>query len=496
MDENNNTPVPAPEPVQPEVADQEPADATKAETADAAPRRSVVFSPADWLALVFGIALAVLWYEVFDLESIVDVPGLGTTAFVLAALGAECVYLGKRLRPTRSGLFLAVSTALIAIASGLFQDYSVRMVNLALLSFLTPASALALAGRGFPALGARLLPETVRLFIPELFRHFTKPFLALRRKGGEKRRGIFWAVVLSLVLALPIFILVLSLLSQADEVFNGLLGDLLACAARLNLDVSSIWRVVRTAVFGLMLFSFLYSLAREASPREVSDTKLPTLTTIPFIVTLAVLDAIYAVFAVIQFVYLFGGMEAAAMEMGYAQYARQGFFQLVGVAVINSASALACSAAGGSGKKALNALVYTLICLTSVILASALYRMLLYIGAYGLSLLRCMTLLIMVWITVSLVCAFIKTRKPDFKVFPVLAAAGLVGWVLFNYVNIDRVIAGHDLAAFKRGELAAYDVIYIDDLGPGEAKNANLPWQNKVLIPLDDSFTSEGQRQQ
>ncbi len=461
---------------------------------DRGERREFDFYPADWLALAFGIALSVLWHNVFDLMSLAAVPGLGTTAFVLAALGAECVYLGKRLRPTRSGIFLAASTALIAVASGLFQDYTVRMVNLALLSFLTPASALALAWRDFPALEARMIPETVRLFLPNLFRDFTKPFLALRRNGSERRWRVFWVVVLSLVLALPLFILILYLLSQADEVFKGLLGDIFSSASRFHLDFSSVWRVVRTAVFSLMLFSLLYSLAREEAPREASPSK-PALTTIPFIVTLAVLDVIYAVFAVIQFVYLFGGMEAAAMEMGYAQYARQGFFQLVGVAVINSASALACSAAGGSGKKALNALVYTLIGLTAVILASALYRMLLYIGAYGLSLLRCMTLLIMVWIAVSLICAFVKTRRPDFKVFPVLAAAGLAGWILFNYVNIDRVIASHNLAAFERGELAAYDVIYVDDLGPGETKNSNLPWQNKVLIPLDDSFRSGGQRQ-
>lgn len=47
------------------------------------------------------------------------------------------------------------------------------------------------------------------------------------------------------------------------------------------------------------------------------------------------LCALYALFAAVQFIYLFGGREAVAMRGGYAQYARNGFFELVVICALN-----------------------------------------------------------------------------------------------------------------------------------------------------------------
>ncbi len=441
----------------------------------------VVFSPFDWLAVVLGIALGALWFEVFDFASIVRVPGLGQTAFVLAALAAECVYLRGKLRPTRAGLFLVICTVLLAVASGLFGDWAVRMINLALLACLTPASALALAGREFPALELSVIPETVRLFIPNLFRHFLKPFRALRRrvKGGNA----FWIVLLTLLMMVPVLALVLSLLAGADQVFEAVLGDVGRFFSQTLWRGRFLWHWIKIAVFGLMLFSFLWSLARPNPEREGVKTEPVTFPCLPYIAALTALDIIYAVFAVIQFVFLFGGAETAAMQGGFAQYARRGFFQLAAVAGINLCAALLCVSAGGKGKKLVNLLVYVLVGLTAVILISALYRMCLYIGVYGLSLLRCGTLVIMAWIAVALAAVTVKTAKPGFRVFPVFVCAFLILWLSFNYVNIDAVIARYNEAAYRRGDIAEYDREYVRELGPDKAENDTAAWQNKVLFP-------------
>ena len=446
-------------------------------------KEPVVFDGFDWLALVLGVALAALWFHVFDLESLIYVPGLGTTAFVLAALAAECIYLRGRLRPSRSGLFLVICTVLLAIAAGLFGDYSVRFINLALLACLTPASALALAGRDFPALELGVISETFRLFFPNLFRHFVKPFRALRRDRAKKSSGAAWIVLLTLLVMLPVFLLILNLLSSADEVFKGLLGGILKALADFPLSPGAVWSWIRAAVFGLMLFSFLYSLARPNPKREPSESQPLALPCLPFIAVLSVLDLIYAVFAVIQFIFLFGGARTAAMQGGYAQYARQGFFQLAAVAGINLVASLACVKASGRGKRALNILVWSLIGLTAVILASALFRMLMYIGVYGLSLLRCMTLLIMAWIAIALAAAAYKTAKPDFHVFPVFLSSFLVLWLIFNYVDIDARIDDYHRAAYESGRILSYDSDYITGLGPSASENASLEWQNRVLFP-------------
>ncbi len=475
IEQQTSTPSTSPAPLQPtESPSLSPAQG----------KEPVRFDAFDWLAVVMGVALGALWFSVFDLESLISVPGLGTTAFVLGALATECVYLRGKPRPTRAGLFLTVCTVLLAVASGLFPDWSVRMINLALLSCLTPASALALAGREFPALEAAAVPETVRLFVPNLFRHFLKPFQAVRRRG--KGRNTVWIVLLTLLIMIPVFAVVLSLLAGADQVFEALLGDVGRFFSQTLWRGRFLWRWIKIAVFGLMLFSFLYSLARPNPEREKAPRgEAASLPCLPYIAGLAAFDLIYAVFAVIQFVFLFGGAETAAMQGGYAQYARQGFFQLAAVAGINLCAALACAAPSGKGKKAVNALVYVLIGLTAVILVSALYRMCLYIGVYGLSLLRCGTLLIMAWIAVALAAVTVRTARPGFKVFPVFVCAFLVLWLALNYSNIDAVIARYNEAAYRRGDIEEFDRDYVRGLGPDTAQNDSAQWPDKVLFPQE-----------
>lgn len=448
------------------------------------PIEPVVFTASDWLAAALGIALAALWLNVFSLRKLIVIPGLGTAAFVLGALAAECVYLRGRLQPTKGGLFLAICTALLAVSCGLFGDYAVRAINLVLLAFLTPASALALAGRDFPVLEPRMVPETLRLFFPNLFLHFLKPFQALRRRRHSF--AAFWIVVLTLVIAFPVLALIVSLLSSADQVFSGLLGSvgdaLLSFADRGRF----LWTWLEAAVLGLMFFSFLWSLARPVPERESAAPAGPIeIPCLPCAAILVVMDLIYAVFAAIQFIFLFGGAQTVSMQGGYAQYARQGFFQLVAVAGINLLAAFACVKAAGRGKKAVQWLVWVLIGLTGVILASALTRMCLYIGVYGLSLLRCMTLVIMLWIAVALAAAAYKTARPDRRVFPVLVFSFLVLWLIFSFCDIDRRIADYNRAAYDRGAISDYDGDYIAGLAPGAGEMEDLPWSDRVLFPME-----------
>ena len=170
-------------------------------------------------------------------------------------------------------------------------------------------------------------------------------------------------------------------------------------------------------------------------------------------------------FCAVQFAYLFGGAEAAAMQGGWAEYARRGFYQLVLVAAIDLGFVLFCSAKGG-GTAAEKALSLLICALTLVILASAFWRMRLYIAAYGLSLLRVMTLWAMAFILLSLALASVKILRPGFKFWPCFAALGLYGWVLFNAAGVDARIADYNVDAYLDGRLPQVDIYYLANLSP------------------------------
>ena len=113
------------------------------------------------------------------------------------------------------------------------------------------------------------------------------------------------------------------------------------------------------------------------------------------VTVLAVLDVLYAFFLAVQCAALFGGADyLAQVGISYASYARSGFFQLVAVAAVNLACLLACLAlckGEGRGLRMVQVLGTLLVAASGVLLVSALWRMNLYVGAYGLSFKRVLT---------------------------------------------------------------------------------------------------------
>ncbi len=278
--------------------------------------------------------------------------------------------------------------------------------------------------------------------------------------------------------------------------FRGLLrglGDWLAGigAARL------LWRVLRTLLMTLLLFSALYTLPRKRSgkPAAPSDAIVVNgdAVRVPLIVVLTLLDLVYLVFVAIQFAFLFGGTEAAAMKGGWAEYARSGFFQLVEVSCINLAAVLAAAVLGvdrakkgAPGRRALLALSALLLLFTAVILCSALWRMWLYISVYGLSLLRALTLWGMAFLAVCLAAAGLRLFWTGFRFFPVFLAAGLSLWLAFSFANIDGRIADYNVNAWLRGSVEQIDTDYLTALGP-----AALPALRRLHDADAEAFSDE-----
>ena len=96
-----------------------------------------------------------------------------------------------------------------------------------------------------------------------------------------------------------------------------------------------------------------------------------------------------------------------------------------------------------------------------VLLASAAWRMTLYIAAYGLSFKRFLTYWGMGIMAVLLLAAAWKVLRPDFRfcraAFPLL----LAGWVALNFVPVDRIVAGSQVDQYLSGQREALDVEYL-----------------------------------
>lgn len=234
--------------------------------------------------------------------------------------------------------------------------------------------------------------------------------------GGQKRQ--IKQVLIGLAVGLPLLVVVLALLSQADESMNTLLFDLLK-TVRIG---ECIWAALIVLVTSMLVYSFFYG----------SRYRLPVLKPLPdgswSAATLGVIEvlllAAYALFLGLQFSYLFGGMLPAAYT--YSMYARAGFSELIAVSLINF-TLLALSVRYGEPQPVLRGLNWGVLVSNALLLASAALRLIMYIGAYGLTMRRILPLWLMAFLAALTVLTAVRLARER---LPLARIAG-IGFLLW-----------------------------------------------------------------
>ena len=144
--------------------------------------------------------------------------------------------------------------------------------------------------------------------------------------------------------------------------------------------------------------------------------------------------------------------------MTYSSYARQGFFQLLFVAVMNLVMVL-MNLKFFKRSRFLNG-VLTVICgCTYVMIASAAYRMALYVGEYHLTYLRVLVLWFLLLLACMMAGVVIMIFRNQFPLFGWCLVMVSVFFVGFSYMRPDRVIADYNAAHV--GEWSDSDFTYM-----------------------------------
>jgi hypothetical protein len=207
-----------------------------------------------------------------------------------------------------------------------------------------------------------------------------RPIIAMHRPFAAAA-----PVARGLLIAAPVAVLVAALLASADPVFASFLS--------LNLDFGQLLADAFFVLAGSLTMAGLLRLTA-AEPLERVDGPAWRLGAIEGLVVLAVLDAIFAAFAVAQAIAAAGaaGNTLRAAGITYADYARSGFFQLLWVAGITLVVLVLFSRITAlhhaSSKRAFIVLAETAIVLTLLVVAVASMRLSLYESAYGFTMLR------------------------------------------------------------------------------------------------------------
>ena len=159
----------------------------------------------------------------------------------------------------------------------------------------------------------------------------------------------------------------------------------------------------------------------------------------------AMICLLYLIFCGVQVLYLFGQKGGLPGDMTYAQYARQGFFQLLAVAVLNLCLVLNCLKYFRKSKVLSILLVVISLC-TYVMIASAAYRMALYVDAYSLTFLRIFVLWFLGLLSILMLGVLLLIFKEQFPLFRWCLTATILAYAAFAWCRPDYQIARYNIA--------------------------------------------------
>lgn len=247
------------------------------------------------------------------------------------------------------------------------------------------------------------------------------------------------STVLGVLISIPVLLFLASLLMSADAVFKSMMS---CFTFTWTLSADAIGAGF-TFLFGLFAAycGMRHILEQKDGSAAAAQKKYPVITA--QIVTSAVL-VLYVWFCLVQVVYLFGGFGTLPDGMTYAQYARTGFFQLLFVCILNLFLVLTVRRCFENAK----ALTLSLcgICLCSYVMtASSAYRMILYIQAYHLTVLRVVVLVALATIAVLLAGVMMHVFNEKFRILPYFVAVVSMVYTLYSFSNAERLVVRYDL---------------------------------------------------
>jgi hypothetical protein len=394
--------------------------------------------------------------------------GINITVVLLTCVAGLVAINRRRLGAVpREAVPLLVAATVFALLVSVRDNWMLTFWNV-----ITSLSAIALAAAAMrPSSVFELARTRVRDVLRQILQMLRStagaalPFL-VRDAGhvfdGVQHRVYAARLVLrSLFMATAVALVFTMLLAGGDPVFAHVTSVAFAFDA--------------SAVLGHLLFTLLFAwpvagflsgaTLRHAVATPAENDRLRRLARLDVVTTLGALNGVFALFLLVQMRALFGGMAyvQAATGLTMAQYARSGFFTLSavgGLALLVLLVMHAMLRRDSSGiETSYRRLSVAVMAQVSVVMASAVIRMSLYVQQFGLSADRLYTFAGMLWIAIVFGwfgATILAGRPLRFVRGAVYSAWGLL--LALDVVNPERIVVSVNARRAAAG--AGFDVWY------------------------------------
>ena len=310
---------------------------------------------------------------------------------------------------------------------------------------------------------------------------FLTPFFAVNQlfKGmfsdkAASSKKVILKVLLGIVLAIVPTAIVLTLLGY-DDGFNDLIEKI------FEFSFADIFSHILSLAFAIPIGTYIYGLFISSSDKMNEDImtaddcknvsarfKIAPVVTV-LVATVPVL-LVYVIFFISQIdYYVLGFTGYLPSNLSYSQYAREGFFQLCTVSVINLIIILFALLfmKRKTKKTPLSLKILTVIyCVfTLVLISTAISKMVMYIDYYGLTQKRVYATWFMILLAVVFIIIALKQFVTKIKAIASGFAVCVVLFAVLALSNVDGYIASYNVDRYLNGTLQQFNVEDLYELG-------------------------------
>lgn len=291
---------------------------------------------------------------------------------------------------------------------------------------------------------------------------------------SKKGNGFMIKILAGMASTIIPTVIVAALLSY-DEGFRTILSHM------INFNLGEVLSHVISIIVGGIIGSYVFGLYISAVDNRISGAitadlcrrgidKVRIVSPLSMFVSAVPRVFIYLVFFIAQWGYYISGFTGVLPdEFSYAEYAREGFFQLCTLAVFNLGSILITNLCmrrnGEKSSKMIKLLTVIYSTVTLVLISTAISKIIMYIDHYGLTQNRMYAACMMVVLAIIFVLFIAKQFVPKIPLGKISIAASVAIFMVLALCNVDGAVARYNVDRYIKGDFATVDMASMESLG-------------------------------
>lgn len=346
----------------------------------------------------------------------------------------------KDAKKNKKAYFMLIPITLIFISDIIVGiDVHNKDLNILVLPILLSIMMLLLINKNYKLKG-NILTWIFKLFPVGLFTNLK--YLKIKNSSNSSHK--IGKIVIGIGFGIMVASVIIFLLIKADDYFNAFISSIFKNIADFNPNY-----ILILIVSFILTFSIFINLLKNQDTK-MNEVKLHNFDKTIIITFLGIINSVFVLFIISEISRLTSNFLQIPIEYTYSSYAREGFFQLLFVTIINYAILMfLLYKTNMSRDNWIKWLLFILVGFSIILIFNSYYRMFLYINHYGFTVLRLQVVLFLLMELIIFILMIFKLfnrfkNKNAFIYFVIIITFYIINLYLCNdwLVNILNHILG------------------------------------------------------